>query len=99
MTMNREQKRLMQRQGQVGADGAPTRAASTPGTRKPAKDRVSIGQFFREVREEMRQVTWPTRPELWNYVGIVSTVLVLMTALIYAMNWVFSHFVIYLFQT
>ncbi len=93
--MNRETKRMMQRQGQVGADGAPVARAPQPRARK---QRTSIRQFFREVREELRQVTWPTRSELLNYVAIVATVLVLMTALIYGLNYVFSKVILFMFK-
>jgi preprotein translocase subunit SecE len=86
--MNREQKRMMQRQGQVGADGAMTR-------RGP---RTSVPQFFREVREELRQVAWPTRDETKNYTSIVVGVLVFMALLIFALSYESSKFVTYLFQ-
>ncbi|MEI6700432.1 MAG: preprotein translocase subunit SecE [Actinomycetota bacterium] len=96
--MNRETKRMMQRKGQVGADGAPVARAATPAQRKAPKQRTSIRQFFREVREELRQVTWPTRPELKNYVSIVASVLIIMTGLIYVLNLGFSKVVLVLFQ-
>ena len=96
--MNREQKRMMQRKGQVGADGAPVARAATPQQRRAPKQRISIRQFFREVREELRQVTWPTRPELMNYVGIVASVLIIMTGLIYVLNLAFGKVVLALFQ-
>jgi preprotein translocase subunit SecE len=95
--MNREQKRMMQRKGQVGADGAPVARAATQPRRTP-RQRVSVRQFFREVREELRQVTWPTRPELKNYVGIVASVLIIMTGLIYVLNLGFGKVVLALFQ-
>jgi preprotein translocase subunit SecE len=59
--------------------------------------RSSIGQFFREVREEMRQVAWPSRPELINYTTIVLFVLIFMTALIFGLGFGFSKFVTFLF--
>ena len=98
--VNRETKRMMQRQGQAGPDGAPqAKRAQASGTqRRPAKKRASIRQFFREVREEMRQVSWPTRPELINYTSITLFVLIVMIGLIYGLNLVFGKFVVYLFQ-
>ena len=96
--MTRETKRMMQRKGQVGADGAPVARAAAPAQRKARKERTSVRQFFREVREELRQVTWPTRPELKNYVGIVASVLVVMTGLIYLLNLGFGKIVLALFQ-
>jgi preprotein translocase subunit SecE len=94
--MNREQKRLMQRQGQVGADGAPAtrRAQDVPRRRT---ERATPREFFRQVREEMRQVSWPTRPEVVNYTSIVLFVLVFMTSLVFGLGWSLSKFVAFLF--
>ena len=99
--MNREQKRMMQRQGQGGAEGvAPTRRAAAPQDvqRRRRSERVGIRQFFREVRDEMRQVAWPSRPEVTNYTTIVVVVLVLMSLLIFGLGFGFSKFVTFLFQ-
>jgi preprotein translocase subunit SecE len=49
------------------------------------------------VREEMRQVAWPSRPELINYTTIVLFVLIFMTALIFGLGFGFSKFVTFLF--
>jgi len=56
-----------------------------------------IDAAIREVREEMRQVSWPTRPEVINYTSIVLFVLVLMTSLIFGLGFGFSKFVTFLF--
>jgi preprotein translocase subunit SecE len=96
--MNREQKRMMQRQGQVGADGAASSRRTSPqDVQRRRSQRATPSQFFREVREEMRQVAWPTRPELINYTTIVLFVLIFMTALIFGLGFGFSKFVTFLF--
>ncbi len=96
--MNREQKRLMQRQGQVGADGAPaSRRTSVQDVQRRRSVRTRPREFFRQVREEMRQVSWPTRPEVMNYTSIVFCVLVFMTSLIFGLGFGFSKFVGFLF--
>ena len=96
--MNREQKRMMQRQGQVGADGTPApRRASTQDVQRRRSERATPREFFRQVREEMRQVSWPTRPEVVNYTSIVLFVLIFMTALIFGLGLGCSHFVAFLF--
>ena len=46
----------------------------------------------------MRQVAWPTRPEVANYTSIVGTVLVIMITLIFGLNLGFSHAVTWLYQ-
>ena len=97
--MNREQKRQMQRQGQVGADGTPAaRRTSAQDVARRRGPRTSIAQFTREVREEMRQVAWPTRPEVINYTTIVFFVLVFMSLLIFGLGYGFSKFVTFLLQ-
>ena len=89
----------MQRQG-VGADGAvaPRRAVSPQDVQRRRRERVGVGQYFREVRDEMRQVAWPSRPEVVNYTTIVVFVLVFMSLLIFGLGFGFSKFVTFLFQ-
>jgi preprotein translocase subunit SecE len=97
--MNREQKRMMQRQGQVGADGAASSRRTSPqDVQRRRGQRTKPRQFLREIREEMRQVAWPTRPEVINYTTIVLFVLIFMTLLIFGLGYGFSKFVTFLFQ-
>jgi preprotein translocase subunit SecE len=98
--VNRQTKRLMQRQGAVGADGAPAprKDVQQVAQRRQREPRASVRQFFREVRDEMRQVAWPTRPEVLNYTSIVGTVLLLMIGLIFGLNYGCSKAVTWLFQ-
>jgi len=97
--MNREQKRMMQRQGQVGADGTSgSRRTSAQDVQRRRGQRTKPAQFIREIREEMRQVSWPTRPEVINDTTIVFFVLVFMTSLIFGLGYGFSKFVTFLFQ-
>jgi preprotein translocase subunit SecE len=103
MAMNREQKRMLQRQGEVDADGepvrqkrggAPTRAAQT----QVKESRLFSRQGMHEVRGELRKVAWPTRSETINYSLIVLVAIVVMTTLIFAVDWVFSQAVLKLFN-
>ena len=105
--MNRETKRMMQRQGQMEADGSPaTRRAPagqrprTPRQQKggaPAAGGRTPAQFVREVRDEMRQVAWPSRSELINYTSVVFTTLVIMISLIFVLNLAFGKLITLLF--
>ncbi len=90
---------MMQRQGQVGADGAPaSRRTSVDDVQRRRSERATPGEFFSQVRQEMRQVSWPTRPEVMNFTSFVLFVLVFMTALIFGLKGVAcSHFVSFLF--
>jgi preprotein translocase subunit SecE len=105
--VNRETKRLMQRQGQMEADGSPAtrRAPASTTTRAPRQQRGGAPtrkrstpvQFVREVRDEMRQVAWPSRAELINYTSVVFVTLVIMISLIFVLNLAFGKLITELF--
>ena len=104
--MNRETKRMMQRQGQMEADGSPSTRRAQPSTTRtprqqkggaPARRRATPAQFVREVRDEMRQVAWPSRAELINYTSVVFTTLVIMISLIFVLNLAFGKLITLLF--
>jgi preprotein translocase subunit SecE len=100
--MNRETKRRLQKQGQMGADGAPAfkqrpqapRTAPRPGSR-----RTRPAAFLREVRGELRKVAWPTRGEVQNYSTVVFVSLVVIIMLIFFLDLAFSKSVLFLFRT
>jgi preprotein translocase subunit SecE len=101
MAANRQMKRLMQRQGQVGADGAPVarRDTQTRPASRPQKERVGAAEFTRQVRAELRKVAWPTRAEVINFSTVVFVALVLLTGLIFGLDYAFGKAVIYLFES
>jgi preprotein translocase subunit SecE len=105
--VNRETKRMMQRQGQMEADGSPAtrrapanaQAARTRAQRGPSgRKRTTPVQFTREVRDEMRLVQWPSRGELINYTSVVVTTLVIMISLIFVLNLAFGKLITLLFS-
>ena len=98
MVVNRETKRLMQRQGQVTADGSPTRRAPARPAPRPPQQRTGPRQFSREVRGELRKVAWPSRSEVVNYVIIVLITLVVVTTFVFGLDYVFAKFVLFLFD-
>ncbi len=86
MAMNREQRRYLQKQGQLDADGNPI---ATPREARPAgkpEPRVGPAQYVREVKTELHRVQWPTRTEVVNYTIVVIVTLIIMTALIAAFD-------------
>ncbi len=99
--MNRQTKRMMQRQGQVGADGSPvaTKRPAQPRTPKPASERTSPATFLKEVRGELRKVAWPTKGEVVNYSTVVLVALVFLVALIFVLDLAFAKSVLFLFKT
>ena len=103
--MNRETKRLLQRQGQLDEEGNPQATA----TRQPPRTRQPIGaqergdaarpvEFLRNVRAELRRVAWPTRAETINSSFVVLCAVVVLTATIFGMDTVFSKFVLFMFK-
>jgi preprotein translocase subunit SecE len=102
MAMNRETKRRLQRQGEVDEAGDPVRqrrkqpAAPAP---REKTERTGFVQFFREVRDELRKVAWPTKAETINYSIIVLVAVVLLTALIFGVDWFFARAVLNLFKS
>ncbi|HEY6623074.1 MAG TPA: preprotein translocase subunit SecE [Acidimicrobiales bacterium] len=65
------------------------------GKRQPFR----LGQFFREVRSELRQVAWPNRAEVINYTVVTFFTLVLLIGLIFVLNYAFSKGIFWLFKT
>jgi preprotein translocase subunit SecE len=103
--MNRETKRLLQRQGQIDAEGNPAvgtrrqppRPAVQAGPRAAA-ERTRVPEFVREVRNELRRVAWPTRQETLNAALVVLIALIVLTSLIFAMDTSFAKFTLFLFK-
>ena len=101
MAMNRQQKRMLQRQGQLGADGEPAarkRTAAPPAARTLKEPRTGPTQFVREVRGELRKVAWPTRPEVVNYSIIVLITVIVLTAYVAALDYGFGDLLLKLFK-
>jgi preprotein translocase subunit SecE len=102
--MNRQQRRLLQRQGQMTEDGtpaAPARTEAPPRRSRPAQGaprRTSPRQFLHEVNVEMRKVAWPTRSETINYSTVVFLTVSIMMALIFVLDLLFSKMAIFLFK-
>ena len=100
MAMNRQTKRMLQRQGELGPDGEPARAKPKQQTRtapRPATTRTTPKQYVGEVRSELRKVAWPSRAEVVRYSGIVLLTLVVLTLFIFGLDYAFARSVFFLF--
>ena len=86
--LNREQKRQLRKMGALDEQGKPTRAQPT----KKKNERVGVRQYLREVRDEMRKVAWPDKPEVKRYSIIVIITVVVYTALVGGLDFVFAEF-------
>ena len=106
--VNRQTKRLLQRQGQIDEEGAPTGGTRRPPPtrRQPAggagkEDRPSLPsrlvEFAREVRNELAKVAWPNRQEVVKYTIVVFVTLVFMTSLVFGLDAGFAKGVLFLF--
>ena len=98
MSMNRQQKRMLQKQGEVDADGEPIRARRQQPSSGPPHERTGPIQFLREVRGELRKVAWPSRSETVNYSIVVLVTIIVLGTMIYGLDWVFSVFILDLFD-
>jgi preprotein translocase subunit SecE len=95
--MNRQAKRMMQRQkatGQDRVDAMRQRRAVTPTERKK---RTPPRVFLKEVRQELKKVAWPTRQEMVAYTIVVLVAVVVLTALVFGMDLVFAKGVLRVF--
>ena len=56
-----------------------------------AKNTSGVKKFLREVRGELKKVTWPTRRELTAYTGVVFIAVLLVAFLIWGMDTIFAY--------
>ena len=96
--MNRQAKRLMQRQ-KAAEDRV--RGQQQQQVRRPVtaerKQRTKPRQFLKEVRQELKKVAWPSRQELWAYTVVVLVSVVVLTAFVFGLDYAFSKGVLHLF--
>jgi preprotein translocase subunit SecE len=96
--MNRQAKRLMQRQQ---AAQERTKAGQQQQVRRPVqaerKRRTPPRQFLKEVRQELKKVNWPTRQELSAYTIVVLVSVVVLTSFVFGLDYVFSKGVLHIF--
>jgi preprotein translocase subunit SecE len=92
--VNRQTKRMMQRQG-ADKPRAPERRAQAPAQ---TRERTSPKQFVGEVRGELRKVAWPTRQEVINSTIVVLIAVVVMTALIFGLDYLSAKLVLFLYD-
>ena len=87
--MNRQAKRMMQRQKTTGPDRVDAmrqrRAVTTE-----RKSRTPPRRFAKEVAVELRKVAWPTRKEMFAYTAVVLVAVVVLTTLVFGLDLAFS---------
>lgn len=93
--MNRQTKRLMQRQ-QADRPRAPERKPRPQAA--PQRERTGPRKYLGEVRGELRKVAWPTRHEVVNSTIIVLIAVIFMTTLIFGYDYLSAKLVLFLFD-
>ena len=63
------------------------------GTTPAPAARPSLGEFFRQVRQESNKVTWPSRKETLVTTGMVFAMSILAAIFFFVVDWVLSHLV------
>jgi preprotein translocase subunit SecE len=96
--VNRQTKRLMQRQG-ADRPRPPEQRRPRPQAQQAGapRERVTPRTYLAEVRSELRKVNWPNRHEVVNSTIVVLICVVVMTSLIFGFDYVSSKFVLFLF--
>ncbi|MCL1595510.1 MAG: preprotein translocase subunit SecE [Actinomycetia bacterium] len=94
--MNREMRRLQAKEEE--------RAKKKRGdaARPPKKSQKDEGlsflqrsmKYFREVRQELKKVAWPSREELMTYTIVVFGVTTVLTLVVFGLDWAFSKLVV-----
>ena len=95
MSMNRQTKRMMPKQGQ-DKPGQPQQRQTKPAPVQ--RDKVGPREFFAEVKGELRKVAWPGRKEVVNSTIVVLIAVIVVTALIFGFDYLSSKFVLFLFD-
>jgi preprotein translocase subunit SecE len=93
--VNRQYKRMMKKQ-EAQKRTAP-RPQIKPATAPVKKQRTKPTTFFREVIAELRKVAWPSRQEVVAYSIVVLISTIVIAAIIFGMDFVFTKAIFALF--
>lgn len=95
-TLNRQARRYAKKQGLIDDEGNPVRQKRepSPASKEP---RTPPGEFIKEVRKELKLVSWPSRQEVINYSTIVFLLLVVFTVVVAFLDYGLGALVTQLF--
>ena len=95
LEVNRQTKRMMKRdqQRKQAAPRPQPKAAGAPSKRERTRPR----QFVKEVIAELGKVAWPSRQEVIAYSTVVLVSVIVIGALIFGLDFVFTKAVLALF--
>jgi preprotein translocase subunit SecE len=95
VSMNRQTKRMMAKQG---TDKPRAPEDKRRPSAAPQREKIGPREYLSEVKGEMRKVAWPTRKEVVNSTIIVLIAVIVMTSLIFGFDYVSAKFVLFLFD-
>ena len=84
--MNRQAKRMMQRQKTSGQDRMEAMRERRSVSAPQRRSRVGARQFLKEVRAELKKVAWPSRQEVIAYAVVVLVTVTVLTAIVFGMD-------------
>lgn len=61
------------------------------------RQRTKPAQFLREVRGELKRVSWPSRSEVLSYSLVVLVAVTLLTLYVFGLDQLFGQFVLWIF--
>ena len=88
--MNRQMKRMQQRQGRTAPDRQAAAATARRSASQERRKRTPPRQFLKEVRQERRKVDWPTREETTSYAIVVLVTVFVLTSFVFAVDFGFA---------
>ncbi len=67
-------------------------AAQTKAVKKQEKDqKMTFSRYMRGVRSEFKRVVWPTKSQLVNYTIVVLVVSLVVSGLVYILDFILQH--------
>ena len=69
----------------------------TSETTEPRRERTGPREFLREVRGELKRVSWPSRKELAQYSVVVLVSVSILTLFVFLLDQAFGQLVFWLF--
>jgi len=53
-----------------------------------------VAKYFREVKQELKKVAWPSKEELTTYSVVVFGVTTILTLIVFGLDWAFNKGII-----
>jgi preprotein translocase subunit SecE len=92
--VNRQYKRALRKQEAARQKQPRPQVRPQP---QPKKERTRPRDFLKEVVAELKKVAWPTRKEVFGYSLVVLVSVIVIAAIIFGMDYVFTRAVLALF--